>query len=288
MYKMDRKVIILTIYLLVVADAELVMTYHSVTLGLWIYAVLLLFLVGYSTLPQLHKRGMERYFKERNTIRSLIATSLNMIDYSPKTRREDDFSDLLKCLTLAPLIRMLSTSMPVAPLEQIYWFMVINTPLFIIAFLLIRSQLLTKRRLGLRLGNLKIQVLIAMTGFFLGFIDYSLLKPSPMIASLTPEAFLIPAAIMLIFTGFSEELIFRGLIQTHAEKITGNLYGLIFASTLFALMHIGWKSPPDLLFVLGVGLFYGYVFQKTRSLTGITLSHGITNIMMFLVAPFVL
>jgi len=285
---MDRRATILTIYLLVVADAELVMTYHSVTLGLWIYAVLLLFLVGYSTLPQLHKGRLERYFKERNTIRSLIAPSSDAIDYSPKTRREDNFSDLLKCLTLAPLIRILSTSMPVAPLEQIYWFMVINIPLFIIAFLLIRSQLLTKRHLGLRLGNLKIQFLIAMTGFFLGVMDYSLLKPSPMIAYPTPGAFLIPAAILMIFTGFSEELVFRGLIQTHTEKLTGNFYGLVFTSILFAIMHIGWKSPPDLLFVFGVGIFYGYIFQRTKSLMGITISHGITNITMFLVAPFML
>ena len=299
---MDNKVIIIIIYLLVVTGAELVITYHSVILGLWIYAILLLSLIASSTLSIKQKTTLEGALSERDLLRSTLlglrgqnfrVTALPWSRPRKKfkdqsIRREYDLSNFMKCLTLAPLIRMLSTSMPVAPLEQIYWFVVINTPLFVIAILLIKSQMLTKRFIGLRLGNWKIQFPIAITGFFLGFMDYSLLRPSPLIASLTPETLLIPAAILMIFTGFSEELIFRGLIQTHAEKLTGKLYGLIFTSVLFASMHIGWQSPPDLLFVFGVGLFYGYVFQKTRSLTGITLSHGITNITMFLLAPFLL
>jgi len=58
-------------------------------------------------------------------------------------------------------------------------------------------------------------------------------------------------------------------------------------SVLFAIMHIGWKSPADILFVFAVGLFYGLVFLKTRCLLGITISHGITNIMLFMVMPLV-
>jgi membrane protease YdiL (CAAX protease family) len=296
---MDGKPIIFIIYLVVVSGAELVMTYHSVTLGLWIFSILLLSLIALSTLSIRSGPPPEDGLSEKKLRSKLIRFRKQTFTVTviPGFRPPEDvrdlsihaeygFSNFLKCLTLAPLIRMLSTSMPVAPLEQIYWFVLINTPLFIVTFLLIRSQMLTRKFLGLRLGDWRIQLPIAVTGFFLGFMDYSFLEPAPLIASLTPEAFIMPAAILMVFTGFSEELIFRGLIQSHAERLTGRFYGLAFTSLLFAAMHIGWESFPDLLFVLGVGLFYGYAFQKTRCLTGIALSHGITNITMFLLVPF--
>ncbi len=299
---MNSKIVILSIYLTVVAVAELVMTYHSIPLGLWIYATLLLYTILLSTLSIKRKTSLEEDLSEKNLLKStLLGPGKHDLQVSvipgfarhgepedPSIGKEYEFSNLLKFLTIAPLIRMLSTSMPVAPLEQIYWFMVINTPLFAIAFLLIRSQVLTKTFIGLKLGDWRVQLLIASTGILLGVIDYAFLKPPPMITSLTIGAVLIPSIVLLIFTGFSEELIFRGLIQTYTERLTGNLFGLFFASLLFAVMHIGWKSFPDLVFVFGVGLFFGYVFQKTRSLVGITLAHGITNITMFLVIPFIL
>jgi membrane protease YdiL (CAAX protease family) len=37
-----------------------------------------------------------------------------------------------------------------------------------------------------------------------------------------------------------------------------------------------------------VGLFFGWVVQRTRSLLGVTLSHGLTNIVLFLVMPYLL
>ncbi|ODS37684.1 MAG: hypothetical protein A7316_09175 [Candidatus Altiarchaeales archaeon WOR_SM1_86-2] len=95
----------------------------------------------------------------------------------------------------------------------------------------------------------------------------------------------ISALILLVFTGFSEELAFRGLILTNAEKTMGKYLGLIFVSVLFAIMHIVWRSLIDIIFVFGVGLFYGFVFLKTRCLLGITISHGLTNIILFVVMP---
>lgn len=178
--------------------------------------------------------------------------------------------------------------MPLASLEQVHWYVLINLPLFFVVFLLVKSQSLSLKDVGLVWGRPGVQVTVALAGFFLGVVDYSLLEPAPLIASLTPESFMAPALILLVFTGFSEELIFRGIIQRNAEKNIGAIGALLFSSVLFAAMHIGWKSFPDLFFVFLVGLFYGIVYQKTRSLSGVTLSHGITNITMFLLLPFLL
>jgi NADH-quinone oxidoreductase subunit N len=55
---------------------------------------------------------------------------------------------------------------------------------------------------------------------------------------------------------------------------------------IFAALHIGYRSVVDVLFVLGVALFLGWVVYRTGSLLGATIAHGLTNIVLFLVMPF--
>jgi len=137
------------------------------------------------------------------------------------------------------------------------------------------------------LGNIPLQLTIALSGVVLGFIEYLILKPKPLIYSLNLETVLFAGIILVISTGFAEELLFRGILQKNAEKILGRLWGLLYVSILFTALHIGWNSTLDLLFVFSVALFYGYAFQKTGSLFGITLSHGISNSFLFLIMPFI-
>jgi membrane protease YdiL (CAAX protease family) len=63
-------------------------------------------------------------------------------------------------------------------------------------------------------------------------------------------------------------------------------WGIIYVSYIFAILHIGFLSWIDVVFVFGVALFFGWVVKKTGSLLGVTLSHGITNIILFIVAQF--
>ena len=76
------------------------------------------------------------------------------------------------------------------------------------------------------------------------------------------------------------------LLQKNAENVYGMALGLLYTSLLFTALHIGWNSFYDLIFVFSVALFYGYTFQKTRSIVGVTLSHGISNTFLFLIVPF--
>ena len=62
--------------------------------------------------------------------------------------------------------------------------------------------------------------------------------------------------------------------------------GIIYISLLFAVLHMGFLSWLDVVFVFAVALFFSWVVKKTGSLFGVTLSHGITNIVLFLIAPF--
>ena len=75
------------------------------------------------------------------------------------------------------------------------------------------------------------------------------------------------------------------MLQRTAVEAFGG-WGIIYVSLLFAVLHIGFLSLIDVVFVLGVALFFGWVVKKTGSLLGVTLSHGITNILLYLVIPF--
>jgi len=142
-------------------------------------------------------------------------------------------------------------------------------------------------QVGLGWGKLlPAQVVIGLSGEGLGFVEYLILKPQPLVESFSLKTIWLPALILLVFTGFLEELIFRGLMQ-RASVNTLKKYGPVYISLLFAVLHIGYKSWVDLAFVFLVGFAFSIVVERTRSLVGVTVAHGLTNISLFLVFPFV-
>lgn len=197
-----------------------------------------------------------------------------------------NFSNLLRSMLILPMIRIIGLTMPIMGIPYLYRLLIISIPLFAASFIIMRNQGLNMKRVGLIWGNIPVQILIGLTGIILGITEYFILKPEPLIPTLTIVPFLIGSSILIVSTGLSEELFFRGIIQRNAENMFGRVFGLLYVSLLFACFHIGWRSPLDLVFVFGASMFFGYMFQKTGSIFGITLSHGITNIVMFLVMPF--
>jgi hypothetical protein len=92
---------------------------------------------------------------------------------------------------------------------------------------------------------------------------------------------------LLIFTGFIEELLFRGLIQKAAIDLLGARGGILLVSLVFGVFHFGWGSPLDVAYVGLVGLFFGWVVWRTGSILGVTLAHGLANIMWLIVLPII-
>jgi hypothetical protein len=101
------------------------------------------------------------------------------------------------------------------------------------------------------------------------------------------ESILLAALILLIFTGLLEEFIFRGLQQSTALPILGR-YAIPFVAAVFAVLHLGYRSALDVLFVFGVALFFGWIVQRSGSILGVSLSHGLTNISLYLIFPLLL
>ena len=198
---------------------------------------------------------------------------------------EDSSHDLLLTLSFAPLIRMLSLSLPLGSFPLVYWYLITSIPLFVSVVITMRTLGFTWHRIGLTPRALLVQLLLALSGVVFGFVEYGILHPAPLAKAFTWQQLWLPALILMVSTGFMEELIFRGLMQ-QATKNTLGVLSVPYVAAMFAVLHVGYRSVLDVLFVFAVALFFGYVTDRTRSIVGVSLSHGLTNIVLFLVAPF--
>jgi membrane protease YdiL (CAAX protease family) len=192
---------------------------------------------------------------------------------------------LLLGLALAPLIRMLSLALPLLDFPQLYWYLIISVPLFVAAALAARVMGFSRQQIGLTVRKIPLQLLVALTGITFGVAEYHILRPEPLVTDPTWQSMLVSGTILMICTGFAEELIFRGMLQRASVQALGR-FGLLYVALLFAVLHTGYRSILDVVFVFGVALLLGWVAEATWSLVGVSLAHGITNIVLFLVMPF--
>ena len=191
---------------------------------------------------------------------------------------------ILPVLALAPLMRLLSVTILTRQVPQIYWYAIVGLPLLVAAGMTARLLDLSWRQIGLRPRAWLLQLLIALSGLPLGLGAFLLLRPQPLDGVADWHALLIGSAILLIFTGFTEEVIFRGLLHHIAIDLFGRV-GLFYSSALFAIMYIGSLSPTYILFIGLVGLFFGWCVDRTHSIWGVALAHGLLNIGLILMWP---
>lgn len=204
--------------------------------------------------------------------------------------RDEKLSRLLAALSLVPLIRVLSLALPFAPFTLLEWLLLMAAPLLAAAGTLMVVQGIRPAQVGLRLGPLRalpLQAAVGASGLALGVLEFFILLPEePWIPAFRLELLLPAALIVGLSTGLGEELIFRGLVQRQAEGLLGAGPGLLYVALLFAALHLGFRSALDLAFVFSVGLYFGYVVLKTRSLGGVIFAHGLANVALYLVMPF--
>jgi len=201
---------------------------------------------------------------------------------------ENPSSKFFLILSLAPLIRIISLSVPLTHFPRYTWYIVVNIPVLVAVLAMMRVQGIGFKDAGIKFSKPLVQTVIALTGIPLGFIDYLILKPESIAQGLPFWNLTLLAIGLGLTTGFVEELVFRGLMQPSAVEVFGERLGLIGVAAVFAALHIGWLSMIDLAFVFSIGLFYGFATLKTGNIVGVSLSHGITNIVLFLVAPSIM
>ncbi|HSH04784.1 MAG TPA: CPBP family glutamic-type intramembrane protease [Anaerolineae bacterium] len=203
-------------------------------------------------------------------------------------RWETKESRLILTLVLAPMVRIVSFGLPPMGLNLIYYIFIASLPLFVATFMIL--NLLQIRWVWPKRMNIKqvfIQLLIAGTGCILGVMEYYILRPQPLYETFSLVNILLPGAILFLSTGLLEELVFRRMMQEPAINYLGIHTGIWYIAAIFAVLHIGYASVLDVVFVMSVGVMFGYFVLWTDSIIGVTLAHGLTNSFLFLIMPFV-
>jgi len=211
---------------------------------------------------------------------------MSLLILSASRHGDNPASNMFLSLSLAPLIRILSLSLPLAYFPRYAWYSVAGVPVLAAAATMIRVQGLSLEDVGLTFKKPLIQTGLALTGIPFGMVEYFILKPEPLALGFTPIEYFLLALALIFFTGFVEELVFRGVIQITAIKALGEKVGVFGVTAVFAILHIGWLSALDVVFVFLVGLLFAVSTFRTGSIVGSILSHGLTNVVLFLVMPF--
>jgi len=193
-------------------------------------------------------------------------------------------------LSLIPIMRLLSVSMPLGAFPVIWRFILVAVPLLLAIATAARAARFSPEDIGLRWrwGHAHLNAMLAIAGVPLGMAYYQILKPAPLAAELSLQAILAPAVVLIVTTGFSEEIIFRGLLQRAAGELLGPWIGPALITCLWAVLHISYRSWDAFYITLLAGALFAIVAGHTRSIWGVTLAHGLANVTLLLLAPFLM
>ena len=225
------------------------------------------------------------YYLNKSSGIILHFTILLMLIINSAVAQEEAHRGLWLALGLVPLIRIVSLAVPVAEISEIYWYIIIAIPTFAGIIGVMRTLNFSFDDIGFNGRKALIQVLIAIVGIGLGMIDYGILKPEALVSELNFQLLILPALILLIATGFVEELAFRGVMQRSARGLGS--WGWVYIAIVYAVLQIGHGSAGHCVFAFIVALFFGWVVKKTGSIVGVSLSHGVLNVGLYLILPHV-
>lgn len=187
---------------------------------------------------------------------------------------------MLQVFALVPVFRLVNLGMPVFFEFTVYWFPFVYAPLFPAMYLLVRSR----EDIPIEFNPKTLALGFVPSIFFaaaLAEIEYSIIAPEALITGWEPGQILLLSAVMLLFVGFVEEVLFRGILQRALTNSLGFWPGILLASFLFGMMHSAYASGPELAFAGVIGFVFGYIYVQTKSILLITVIHGLLNIFLF-------
>lgn len=200
--------------------------------------------------------------------------------------KESNVTYCLEALALLPILRLVNISMPVFISTRLYLYIFIYVPLMLPVFFTMRHQKISLKEIGITLDNLYLYIPIALVvGYMIALGEYNIIEPGSLIPDTSALSLLKISFVMLFFVGLVEELIFRSLLQTRLESSFGMVKGLLITGLLFGMMHSGYGKAYEIMMTGLAGLLIGYMFQKTRSLPLIAITHGFVNVFLFGLIP---
>ena len=204
-------------------------------------------------------------------------------------RLSQPITDCAESLALIPLYILFTSSLPWFFINQQYLLPAVYSTILALCLWHIYQKKLNFSELGFKRDKwLKYLLVGVAMGIPVGVMEYFIIYPAPAFPAFEFKYLLRDLVYMVCFVALGEELLFRGLVQRDLIKALGWKQGIILTSLLFAVMHLTWRSIPELVFVFFVGLLLGYVYYKTKSLVAPIVMHGIGNVFLVAVMPYLL
>ena len=217
----------------------------------------------------------------KNGIIAYITVMIFLIILFTLTKNlSEEYTRVFQIITLIPLYRIITLSIPIELIT--YEGYLISTTIAILAgsLVLIHHLKIPLADIGLILKDPKLQILCIAAGGVIGYLEWKIINPQQL-------ELLIPGVLILTLCAFTDELIFRGLIQQSIEKAQGSSFIAIFlTSILYTTFFISFHFSLELLLIFLVSVFYGYVVSKSKSIIGVSISHALVNICCLVVIPY--
>lgn len=203
------------------------------------------------------------------------------------TRLSQPITDCAESLALIPLYIVFTSSLPWFFINQQYLLPAVYSTILALCLWHIYQKRLSFSELGFKKDKWLKYVLMGIAiGIPIGTVEYLILRLAPAFPTFEFKYLLRDLVYMVGFVGLGEELLFRGLLQRDLMKALGWKWGFILASLMFAVMHLTWRSIPELIFVFFAGMVFGYLYYRTKSLVMPIVIHGIGNVMLVAVMPY--
>jgi membrane protease YdiL (CAAX protease family) len=237
---------------LFIVSAEIIFTFVSISIGAIIYLTILI---------------------------SLLIIAL--------IKNQEPCHPLYSALILIPLIRIISVSLPMTGIPEVYGIVAVSVPLFITGVMVVKNVGITPTVMGFRICILPKQLLIALLGLPLGLIEFCIIRLDIKNISIAPEEIIMWVFALIICVGLLEEFIFRGILFNVADQLLGNNKAICFTSLLYAALTISSKSLLNVIYMFLISMLFCRIFIWKKSIIGISLAHGILNITCYLICPLI-
>jgi membrane protease YdiL (CAAX protease family) len=176
---------------------------------------------------------------------------------------------LLLALAVASLYRLLAFT-PLPTIDVTNHLVLVGVPTLLATILALRLlQGPGVRGVGeaLRPTMLSWQIPVALSGIPLSVVASMLLNPGFVVTFSGPgrhpaAAVAVAVVALAVFSGIGEELLFRVLLHRAATASFGPA-GLYVSSAVFGAAYFGTRSIPFVLFVVAVGAFFGWCYERT-------------------------
>lgn len=196
--------------------------------------------------------------------------------------------DLLVVLALASVVRILSFALPLDALTPPLRYAAAAGPALVAVVAAARANRYRPAEIGLRLrwrwSGLPLDLAVGVAGLGVGYLQYRLLAPTPLIEPGAAPRRLLAVAVALVTAAFVQELVLRGVVLRAAAGSFGAAVGVLFAAAVGAAFAVG-GGPSATAGALLIGIGAGAAARRSGSLLGTTLAHALAAIGALLLFP---